>query len=173
MYISQPKDLICLKFALAISSKQLPQHSSIRNEEGQYMCSEIQSFLVSFIEQSPPPQQEGLKRVIREPILSDKILGIFPDSRSTDSPCVLSPDQITWAHDFNFLKTTFLGIETQLILHDILLYNLVNVALRLSPFSSIAIVYIVHLVRLSIRCHFGTKNIFRKAFFNERFRFMI
>lgn len=136
------------------------------------MKAETQSFLVSFIEQSPSPQHEGLKRVIREPMLTDKILGIAPDNRSKDTACVLHPDQVTWAQDYSFLNITFLGIEFQLLLHDILVYNMVDLFFSRSPIFSMALTYLVHLARYSIRRYFGSRNLFRKSFLDERFRCM-
>ena len=134
------------------------------------MKTEVQSFLVSFIEQSPPPQQEGLKRVIREPILTDRLLGITPESRSKDTACILYPDQVTWAQDYTFLNVTFLGVESQLLLHDIMIYNMVDLFFSKSPVISMAFTYFVHFVRLSVRRYFGSKNLFRKVLLDERFK---
>lgn len=145
-------------------SPQLPT-----SEKSLFMKAELHSFLISFIEQSPPPQQEGLKYIVREPMTTDKILRLAPDNRSKDSPCILYPDQVTWAHDYSFLSTTFLGIEFQLLLHDILIYNMVDLFLSGSPYLSVSITYFVHLVRLSVRRHFGSKNLSQKTFLDERF----
>lgn len=134
------------------------------------MKTELHSFLVGFIEQSPPPQLEGLKRVIREPMTTDKFFSMGPENRSKDSACVLYPDQITWAQDYAFLSSTFLGVEFQLLLHDILIYNIVDLFLSdYLPYLSIAVTYLVHMLRVCIRHYFGSKNLFQKAFLDERF----
>ena len=133
------------------------------------MKSELHAFLVSFVEQSPSPQQEGLRWIIREPIATDKILGLAPDNRSKDSACILYPDQITWAQDYAFLSATFLGIELQLLLHDILVFNMVDIFLPGSPYFGVGVTYIVHLARTSIRHYFGSKNLSRKTFIDESF----
>lgn len=147
-------------------------HMPIINDKSLSAKAEVQSFLISFIEQSPPPQQEELKRVIREPILTDRLLGITPENRSKDTACILYPDQVTWAQDYEFLNITFLGIESQLLLHDIMVYNIVDLFFSKSPIFSMVFTYIVHLVRLSIRRYFGSKNLFRKALLDERFKSM-
>lgn len=140
------------------------------NETRLFMKSEVQKFLVSFIDQSPPPQQEALKRFIHEPMFTERILGVIGNNRSKDSACILSPDLVSWAQDYAFLKVTFLGIESQLLLHDVLVYNLVNICFSLPSYLSIVITYFVHLARHSFRRYFGSKNLFRKAFLDERFR---
>ncbi len=133
------------------------------------MKNELHSFLVSFIEQSPQPQQESLRWIVREPMASDKILGLAPDNRSKDSACIFYPDKITWAQDYAFLSNTFLGIEFQLLLHDILIYNMVDIFLSESPYMSVAVTYILHLIRRSIRHFFGTKNLIRKSFIPKQY----
>ncbi len=147
------------------------QESDSMDNKSLSIKAELQSFLISFIEQSPPPSQEGLKRIIREPMLTDRILGILPDNNRShqDAACILAPDQVTWTHDYNFLNTTFIGVETQLLLHDVLVFNLINICFSGPPFLSVAITYVVHLMRLSTRRYFGSKNLFCKAFLDERF----
>jgi hypothetical protein len=143
---------------------------SIINDQHIPLRAELQAFLISFIEQSPPPAKEGLRHIIREPMFTERIFGILPENRSKDSNCILYPDHLTWAQDFSFLKVTFLGIEFQLLLHDILLYNMFHLSIPESQFLSMALTYLVHLFRLSVRLFFGSRNVFNKAFLDERFR---
>ena len=131
---------------------------------------EIQSFLMSFIKQSPSPQQHGLKLIIREQMASDRFLGITPtDNGSYSSECVLQPNTTTWSQDYSFLDTTFLGVEYQLFLHDVLIFNTVDLFMSNSSFFSLMITYLVHGLRTWIRHYFGSKNLSRKSMIDKRF----
>ena len=60
------------------------------------MKAELWKFLCNFIEQSPSPSHDVLRRVVREPVPSERILGIAPvDIRSRGAKNILYPDQQT------------------------------------------------------------------------------
>ncbi len=137
----------------------------------------MNSFLISFIEQNPSPEKEGLKRIVRSSRLVEKILGMVPaDIRilDTDSEfaCVFSPDEATWAKDFQFLQVTFHGIELDLIILDVLTYSVVNLMFDNSngnPYVSALVTYGMHLIRTFLRRFFGTRNLAKKSFIDQRF----
>ena len=151
--------------------KLLPTSQSVSRENFSAVKSEMESFLTSFIEQSPSPQQHGLKFIIREQMVSDRILGIAPSTNGTNSSeCILQPNTTTWSQDYSFLSTTFLGIEYQLFLHDLLIFNVVDLFMvTKSHFLSFAITYLVHCIRTWIRHYFGSINLARKTMVDKRF----
>ena len=130
---------------------------------------ELSKFLCTFIEQSPIPSQDGLRRVVREPVQSEKMLGIAPvDIRSRGAKNILYPDQQSSWRDFGFLQVTFYGIELELLIHDFLTYSVVA-ALFQSPALSILFTYTLHLVRTSLRRHFGVQNLSQKSMIDKKF----
>ena len=108
--------------------------------------------------------------VVREHDAREKFLGLVNiDIQARELKCVMYPDQLTtWLYDYSFLNTTFLGIENELLLHDILTYNMVDLIFD-SPSLSIFITYLVHLLRTFVRHHFGLQNIADKTFMDKRF----
>ena len=133
------------------------------------MKAELCKFLCNFIEQSPSPCHDGLRRVIREPVPSERMLGIAPvDIRSRGAKNILYPDQQSTWQDFRFLKVTFHGVELELLIHDILTYSIVAL-LSQSPTLSIFLTYTMDLLRKSLRHHFGIQNISRKSFIHKKF----
>ncbi len=137
----------------------------------------MNSFLISFIEQNPSPEKEGLKRIVRSSRLAEKILGMVPaDIRildnGSDSSCVFSPDEATWAKDFQFLQVTFHGIELDLIILDILTFSVVSLIFDRSngnPYVSALVTYGMHLIRTFLRRLYGTRNLAKKSFIDQRF----
>jgi len=130
----------------------------------------MHSFLVSFIDQSPAPHHDGLKRNIRPSGIIERILGLVPVEirGSSDSPCILSPDESTWAKDYLFLASTFLGIEMDLFIHDFLTYIVTDLIFN-KPYVSAIITYAMHLMRTNLRKFFGSRNLAKKSFLDERF----
>jgi len=125
--------------------------------------------LISFIEQSPPPDRNGLKWVVRKPVQIERIFGIGPgEMRIPETKCILYPDERTAIKDYAFLETTFLGIEMTLLMHDILTYSFVDLVFG-NPVISALITYITHLVRTFLRTYFGKHNLTKKAMINECF----
>ena len=137
--------------------------TSIFSERCLFSKAELCRFLTSFVEQSPPPQYDGLRRVVREYDTSEKFLGmVHIDTQVRKSKCVMYPDQpTTWLHDYSFLNITFLGIEHELLLHDIMTYNVVDLLFD-SPSLSIFMTYLMHLLRKFMCHHFGLMNIEKK-----------
>jgi len=130
---------------------------------------ELNLFLQSFVEQSPPPQKEELKRIVREQPFLDQIVGTPPaDIRSQNAKCVFYPDQKSWMFDHNFLYVTFMGIETDLVIHNILTFNIFDMA-----FSNVSIsilgTYIMHLFFVWLRGSFGQGNLANKTLVDDKF----
>ena len=140
-----------------------------KSEKQFLLKAELSKFLCTFIEQSPIPSQDGLRRVVREPIQSEKMLGIAPvDIRSRGAKNIFYPDQPSSWRDFRFLEVTFYGIERELLLHDFSTYCVVATLFQ-SPALSILLTYAMHVLRSSLRHHFGIRNLSQKSFIDEKF----
>jgi meckelin len=127
---------------------------------------ELTFFLQNFIERQPPPSRDGLRYVVRESWLAERLLGITPnDFRTKSEPtCIMHPD------NYGFLSSTFLGIgvEIDLLIHDILTYNVASMTFN-NVGISLMLTYSVHLARKFLRSWFGQKNLSEKALVDERF----
>lgn len=129
----------------------------------------MQFFIMSFIDQSPSPEEEGMQRIIRPSGIIERILGLVPvEVRGTSEINILSPDVPTWANDYLFLDITFLGIEADLGAHDFLTFSVAELIFH-KPYVSAIVTYAVHLIRTSIRRFFGSRNLSRKSFLDARF----
>lgn len=148
------------------------QASVSTSESSSTIKSEMQSFLKSFIEQSSSPQQHGLKFVIREPMACNRFFTVTPtrtDSGAHTTESILQPDTTTWSQDYRFISTMFLGIEYQLFLHDILIFNVFDLFMIKSQFLSLTIAYLFHCIRTWIRHYFGLNNLSQKAMIDKCF----
>lgn len=74
-------------------------------------------FLRDFVENNFA--QAGLKRVIKEPSYHERLLHMGPNLVVPGQPSVMVADR-----DYSFTKTMFLGQELDLLMNDILLFNL-------------------------------------------------
>jgi hypothetical protein len=139
------------------------------NAENHLGRAELSNFLKGFVDQQPPPVQDSLKYIVREPLLSETLLGVTPaDFRQRDPKCILQPDTTNWSRDYQFLSQTFLGIELDLLLHDILTFNVVDLMFSNSAISILA-TYMIHLARTHLAAHFGKKNLAHSSHIDERF----
>ncbi|EED96619.1 predicted protein [Thalassiosira pseudonana CCMP1335] len=131
---------------------------------------EMSSFLRSFIDQQPPPTKDELMYSVREPWLVERLFGVTPaDFRTQSEPkCILQPDETRWNRDYEFISTTFLGIELDLFIHDVLTYNMADMAFN-NPAISMVVTYAMHLARTSLISYFGQKNLAETTLINERF----
>lgn len=130
---------------------------------------ELNNFLQSFVEQNPPPQKEELKRIVREPPFFDQIFGNPPaDIRANNARCIFYPDKKTWLKDNSFLKVTFMGVELDLWLHNVLTFNIFDMAFN-DTATSILLTYLVHLLLVSLRASFGQGNLATKTLVDDRF----
>ena len=121
----------------------------------------------SFIDQSPIPTQEGLQRVFRTQTMAERIASTLMGIQQ-DSKCILYPNEITWMYDHGFISVTFLGMELDLLLHDILVFNCVDLAFENTAIS-VFISYLVHLLRVFVRNWFGKTNVSIKSGLDYRF----
>ena len=125
---------------------------------------ELTRFLQSFIDRQPPSSRDGLVYIVREPCFTERVLNLTPaDFRNTEPSCVLLPNMD------GFLSSTFLGIEMDLLIHDILTYNIVSVVFNNNVGISIFLTYAMHLVRSSVRSWFGQRNLSEKSLIDSRF----
>ena len=127
---------------------------------------ELTHFLQSFIDRRPTPSRDGLRYIIRDSWIAERLLGITPtDFRTKAEPtCIMHPD------NYGFLSSTFLGIgvEIDLLIHDILTYNAVSMTFNNVGTSLIA-TYAVHVARTFLRAYFGQKYLSDKALIDDRF----
>jgi len=164
-----PKD--CQAFVLMASS--IFRRQANKAIQAPHSCAaraELDSFLKSFIEQTPPPVHQGLRRKIRIASASfcEKMMGSSSsEARIRETGCLLYPDEKSCISDYSFLRTTFLGMERDLFLQDILTY-IVSLTIRNDLGSAVFFTYIMHLIRYYIRLHFGRRNISRKGFIDLR-----
>jgi meckelin len=130
---------------------------------------ELNLFLQAFVEQSPPPAREELKRIVREPPFFDQIIGNPPaDIRAQNAKCVFYPDTKTWLHDNAFLTVTFMGIETDLLVHNILAFNVFDMTFGNSAIS-IMLTYLTHIFFVWLRGSFGQGNLANKTLVDDKF----
>ncbi len=127
---------------------------------------EISEFLKSFIDQSPYPSTDGLVYMVRERQFVERIFGVSNPSKEQESKCSFYAD--THNNSFSFLKTTFIGIEVDLLLHDIMVYNIIDLLWN-SPSLSCLVTYLIHLIRNFLRSYFGRRNLSHRSLVDERF----
>ena len=141
-----------------------------------FVKSELEQFLKSFIDQCAiPDNEEGLKYIIRD--LSsfitcyDKIFGTSmrqhasisaQENEITSTKCVMIEDQQSYCQDFSFLSVSFLGIELDLLVHDMLCFLTIDILSGKSDIS-ILLTYLMHCLRTFLRTHFGTRNVVGKS----------
>lgn len=129
---------------------------------------EVTVFLKSFIDRQPPPSRDGLSYVVRESWLSERLLSFTPaEFRTTAEPkCIM----LGSSDDDGYLSATFLnlGVEFDLLIHDILTYNLASMVFN-NVGISIFLTYAMHLLRTSIRSWFGKRNLSNKSLIDQRF----
>ena len=141
---------------------------------------EVSHFLQCFIDQSPTPINNGLRYVIRQPTFLERFLQIAPfDVRVKNHKCIFYPDQKSSSRnnsirstitDHDFLNVLFLGIEFDLLLHDILMYNICDLIFQDVAISAL-LTYGMCLLRNFIRKWLGCRNIANKACIDQRFFF--
>lgn len=151
---------------------------------------EIHMFLQNFVDQSPPPEHDGFRWMVQTPPFIERLLyGVHLPSQSWQQQqwqqqqhnplqqqtnpsnhrkCVLVPDTTTWLHDYSFLSTTFLGMELDLILHDLLTFQVADIVFKNTAVSAFC-TYLVHAVRKSARARIGRANIAAKTQVDDRF----
>lgn len=145
------------------------RNQGIDNANNHIGKAELSSFLRGFIDQQPQPTQDSLKYVVREPLATEAMFGLTPaDFRQSDPKCILQPDHAKWHCDFSFLSSGFHGIEMDLLLHDILTYNAVDLLFNSSAVST-CVTYIIHLARTLLATHFMKKNLSGTSLVDERF----
>ena len=143
-----------------------------------YAKSELQQFLMSFIDQSPTPDHEGFKYIIRDLSSMSTYDKIFTsigqhasissqENDSKSSKCVMVQDEQSYYQDFSFFSVSFLGIELDLLIHDILCFLTIDVMFERSAIS-ILFTYLIHCLRTFARTHFGTRNVAKKSLLDER-----
>ncbi|KAL3827608.1 hypothetical protein ACHAXA_002105 [Cyclostephanos tholiformis] len=120
-------------------------------------------FLQSFINRQ---LGEGLSYVVRESWFAERHLSVTPAEfrTKTEPKCIMYPD------DHGFLSLTFLdiGIEVNLVIHDILTYNAASMAFN-NVGISIFLTYIMHLLRTALRSWLGKQNLSDKSLIDSRF----
>lgn len=135
-------------------------------EKSPFARAEATAFLQSFINRQPPPSRDGLIYVVRESWLAERLLSVTPAEfrTKTEPKCIMYPD------DHGFLSATFmgLGIEVNLLIHDILTYNAASMAFN-NVGISIFLTYLMHLLRTHLRSWFGKQNLSDKSLIDTRF----
>lgn len=127
---------------------------------------ELTRFLQSFVDRQPHPSKlDGLRFLIHEPFLAERLLSTTPaEFRSTTEQCILVPDDKN-----GYLQATFLGIEYDLLIHDILTYMCVSMAFGHNAALSLFLTYTMHLLRSFVRSWWGEKNLCNKSMISPRF----
>ena len=93
----------------------------------------IQQFLIRFLASSTQADNQHQQRVRHAfPVLYSKatltyLEYLFPSTTTTSKKNMLYPDIPTWYQDYSFTSVTFHGMEYALLLHDILVYNVMDV----------------------------------------------
>lgn len=125
---------------------------------------EMTQFLQGFVDQQPSlVSTDGLSYIVREPLATERLLSVTPaEFRNAAPNCILLPD------NDGFLGATFLGIELDLLLHDILTYNSAQMAFGNAGIS-IFLCYAMHLLRTSLRSWWGSRNLAAKSFIDSKF----
>ena len=80
------------------------------------------------------------------------------------------PSKTLWFGDetLKFEGVLFMGVESDLVLFNILLFTCLHMATQNVIFS-LGIVYIVHILLCQVRAQLGEENIAAKTMVNERF----
>ncbi len=153
-------------FARPRQDRFFTQSRSVDAEKANLTRDELTNFLQCFIDRRPPPSRDGLRFIVRESWLAERLLGITPtDFRTKSEPvCSMHPDS------YGFLTSTFLGhgVEVDLFIHDILAYNVANMVFD-NVGTSIFFTYAVHMIRTFFRSWFGQRNLSEKALIDDKF----
>eukprot|EP00814_Leptocylindrus_danicus_P000666 CAMPEP_0116009804 /NCGR_PEP_ID=MMETSP0321-20121206/3640_1 /TAXON_ID=163516 /ORGANISM="Leptocylindrus danicus var. danicus, Strain B650" /LENGTH=938 /DNA_ID=CAMNT_0003478815 /DNA_START=538 /DNA_END=3354 /DNA_ORIENTATION=- len=133
---------------------------------------QLNNFLQSFVEQTPKPHREGLRFLIRQKSTIEYIFGGISSGASNnqtgDSPCVLRPDKQAYLKDYGFLSSTLMGIEYDLLIHDVLIFNFSDLLFG-NPAINILLTYLVHVGRIQLRKRFGQAHLCRRSLIDNRF----
>lgn len=129
--------------------------------------SDLVYFIQNFFDQSPPPSNDGLRREFREHTIIEKIIGTAIGVQK-ESKCILYPSEMNWSHDYGFISTTFLGMEEDLLLHDILTFNCLDILFDNTAISAL-FTYLMHVSRVVARDTWGKANVSKKTFLDPRF----
>lgn len=129
--------------------------------------SELVYFIQNFFDQSPPPSHEGLRRQFRKYSTVEEIVGTAIGVKK-ESKCILYPSGVKWSCDHGFVFTTFLGMEFDLLIHDILAFNYFDLLFDNTAVSALC-TYLIHLFRSSVRTRWGKYNISRNTSIDHRF----
>lgn len=103
--------------------------------------------------------------IVRSPTLNERSFGLTPAEFRTpgaDTKSILLQDEHGWT------KATLIGLEMDLLIHDVLTYNVANLAFDNAGIS-IFITYIMHLIRRHVRLFLGTRNLAKTSFIHSRF----
>ena len=147
--------------------------TSCRNNNHHYNnTNEINTFLQSFLDQSPPPLLDGLQCVFRKHSILERILGMTPGIlQKEESKCILCPKEPTFMllYDYGFVSTVFLGMELDLLLHDVLCFHVVDLWFDNNTAISVLFTYLMHLLRVLVRDRWGRSNVSHKTGLDHRF----
>jgi meckelin len=120
-------------------------------------------FLQSFINRQ---LGDGLSYVVRERLFAERLVSVTPAEfrTNTEPKCIMYPD------DHGFLSATFLGvgIEVNLVIHDILTYNAASMAFN-NVGISVFLTYLMHLLRTHLRSWLGKRNLSDKSLIDSIF----
>ncbi|KAL7535263.1 hypothetical protein ACHAXR_010500 [Thalassiosira sp. AJA248-18] len=148
-------------------SSQRPNNDQREGNEISLARAELTLFLQSFIDKQPIPSRDGLRYIVREPWLAERLLSVTPaEFRGNADSCSLST--FLQSTQEGFLTATLLGIEVDLFLHDVLTYNAANLAFGHAGIS-IFCTYIMHQCRTFLRSWYGKKNLSSKSLIDAKF----
>ena len=137
------------------------EFSSLPPERSLQAWKELAVFLQEFVDNNFG--RASLRRVIREPSYIETILGTPPDLSAQEQPSVFMPDR-----QFTFNRLLFLGIESDLLLLNILSYSLFDLWTD-STSIAILLTYLLNFVLTYTRSNVGTASLSRKTLVDERF----
>jgi meckelin len=138
------------------------QRSHHRGDWGAQLERDMTAFLQGFIEQNFTRVE--LQRVYREVSSMDQLIGTPPDSLQQEkSPCILYPDRA-----YHFMRTTFMGIEVDLLLLDISAFAAFDLWFS-NTSASILLTYLLFMGLASIRTSCGEANLARRTLIDQRF----
>ena len=122
---------------------------------------ELTSFMADFIDNNFG--RVGLRRRVYEPSYSAQLFKNPPPMGMGEQPCTFICDK-SW----NFTKATFLGIEADLLVLDILLYSLYDLWFN-DTMTSILLTYLSSSGLCMVRGNFGKTVLAAKTMIDERF----
>jgi len=136
-------------------------NSSLPPEPSLKAWKELSVFLQEFADNNFG--RTGLRRVVREKTYTEILLGTPPELTAQEQPCIFFPDR-----DFEYTKTLFLGIETDLLLLNILSYSLFDFWFNVTAVSCLLTFLLDWLLKI-IRKQWGTALLSKKTLLDERF----